>query len=165
MWGWDPCFRSPTLRDKSGPTNTPVFPPGSFVLSSFAWFYTFFSTGQALLSALRQEFYMHLCVWRCFPDVSVERDGLHVHLHSAIFLIFLKLDFLLIASKSNILICLSSAAHYKERKNTVSRNKYQQWGWWWRWRKRVNSWKSEYSGEKSKNCGVWGEHSTLGESG
>ena len=28
------------------------FPPSSFVLPSFAWFYIFFSTGQVLLSAL-----------------------------------------------------------------------------------------------------------------
>ena len=28
------------------------FPPSSFILPSFAWFYIFFSTGQALLSAL-----------------------------------------------------------------------------------------------------------------
>ena len=25
-------------------------------------------------------FHMHFCVWRCIPDVSVERDVLHVHL-------------------------------------------------------------------------------------
>ena len=29
-----------------------TFPPSSFVLRSFAWFYIFFSTGQVLLSAL-----------------------------------------------------------------------------------------------------------------
>ena len=23
---------------------------------------------------------MHFCVWRCIPDASMERDGLHVHL-------------------------------------------------------------------------------------
>ena len=34
------------------PTNTPVFPPSSFVLPSLAWFYVFFSAGQVLLSAL-----------------------------------------------------------------------------------------------------------------
>ena len=32
--------------------NTPVFPPSSFTLPSFAWFYMLFSTGQVLLSAL-----------------------------------------------------------------------------------------------------------------
>ena len=37
---------------RSSPTNTPVFPPGSFILQSFVWFYIFFSTGQVLLSAL-----------------------------------------------------------------------------------------------------------------
>ena len=37
---------------KSSLANTPVFPPSSFILASFMWFYIFFSTGQALLSAL-----------------------------------------------------------------------------------------------------------------
>ena len=36
----------------SSPINTPVFPPSSFVLPSFAWVYIFFSAGQVLLSAL-----------------------------------------------------------------------------------------------------------------
>ena len=45
MWGLDPCFSSPN-------SNTPVFPPLSFILPSFAWFYIFFSTGQVLLSTL-----------------------------------------------------------------------------------------------------------------
>ena len=51
-WGSDPCFSSPTTKGRCSPTNTPVFPPSSFVLLSFAWFYIFFSTGQGLLSAL-----------------------------------------------------------------------------------------------------------------
>ena len=40
---------------RAGPVllnNTPVFPPSSFILPSFAWFCIFFSTGQVLLSAL-----------------------------------------------------------------------------------------------------------------
>ena len=32
------------------PINIPVFPPSSFILLSFAWFYMFFSAGQVLLS-------------------------------------------------------------------------------------------------------------------
>ena len=51
-WGSDPCFSSPTTKGRCSPTNTPVFPPSSFVLPSFAWFYIFFSTGQVLLSAV-----------------------------------------------------------------------------------------------------------------
>ena len=42
----------PPAKGRSSPTNTPVFPPGSFILPSFAWFYIFFSAGQVLLSAL-----------------------------------------------------------------------------------------------------------------
>ena len=52
MWGSDPCFSSPTCWGWSSPTNTPVFPPSSFILPSFVWFYIFFSAGQVLLSTL-----------------------------------------------------------------------------------------------------------------
>ena len=37
---------------RSSPSNTPVFPPSSFILLSFVWFYIFFSTDQVLLSTL-----------------------------------------------------------------------------------------------------------------
>ena len=50
-WGLDPCFSSPTRQGQVHP-NTPVFPPSSFVLLSFTWFYIFSSAGQVLLSAL-----------------------------------------------------------------------------------------------------------------
>ena len=36
----------------TSPANTPISPPSSFVLPSFAWVYIFFSSGQVLLSAL-----------------------------------------------------------------------------------------------------------------
>ena len=51
-WLSNPCINSPPTECRSSPTNTPVFPPSSFVLLSFAWFYIFFSTEQVLLSAL-----------------------------------------------------------------------------------------------------------------
>ena len=47
-----PASVPPPTEGRSSPTNTPVFPPSSFILLSFAWFYIFFSTGQVLLSAL-----------------------------------------------------------------------------------------------------------------
>jgi len=47
-----PASVPPPAEGRSSPTNTPVFPPSSFILLSFAWFYIFFSTGQVLLSAL-----------------------------------------------------------------------------------------------------------------
>ena len=40
------------LEGRSSPTNTPVFPPSSFILLSFPWFCIFFSSGQVLLSPL-----------------------------------------------------------------------------------------------------------------
>ena len=42
----------PPPKDRSSPTNTPILPPSSFLLPSFAWFYIFFSASQVLLSAL-----------------------------------------------------------------------------------------------------------------
>ena len=65
-----PASVPPHAEGRSNPTNTPVFPPSSFVLLSFVWVYILFSTGQVLLATLS---------W-CIPDVSVERDVLHVHL-------------------------------------------------------------------------------------
>ena len=47
-----PASVPPPTEVKSRPTNTPVFTPRSFVLSSFAWFYIVFSTGQVFLSTL-----------------------------------------------------------------------------------------------------------------
>ena len=47
-----PASCPPPAESRSSPTNTPVFPPSSFVLPSFSWFHTFFSTGQVLLYAL-----------------------------------------------------------------------------------------------------------------
>ena len=74
---------SPT-KGRSSPTNTPVFPPNSFILFSFMWFCIFFSSGQVLLLALSW------CspssgVWRCIPDISIERHVLHVYLFLTIF--------------------------------------------------------------------------------
>ena len=37
-------------KGRCSPTNTPVSPPSSFILPSFAWFYRFFASGQVLLS-------------------------------------------------------------------------------------------------------------------
>ena len=42
----------PPTEGRSSPSNTPVLPPGSFVLPSFAWFYISFSSGQVLRPAL-----------------------------------------------------------------------------------------------------------------
>ena len=47
-----PVSVPPPTEGRSSPTNTPVFPPGSFILPSFACFCMFFSSGQVLLSAL-----------------------------------------------------------------------------------------------------------------
>ena len=52
LWGADPCFSSPTHQGQVQSYQHSCFPPGSLILSSFAWFCIFFSTGQVLLSVL-----------------------------------------------------------------------------------------------------------------
>ena len=52
MLGLNSCFISPPAEGRSNPMNSPLFPPTSFVLLSFAWLYTFFSGGHVLLSTL-----------------------------------------------------------------------------------------------------------------
>ena len=49
---WTPASVPPPAEGRSSPTNTPGFPPSSFILPSFAWVYILFSSGQELLSAL-----------------------------------------------------------------------------------------------------------------
>ena len=47
-----PASVPPLAEGRSSLINTPVFPPSSFVLPSFVWFFIFFSTVQVLLSTL-----------------------------------------------------------------------------------------------------------------
>ena len=51
-WYWTPASVPPPEEGRSSPTNTPVFPPSSFILPSLPWFHIFFSSGQILLSTL-----------------------------------------------------------------------------------------------------------------
>ena len=74
-----PASVPPPTEGSSSPTNTPIFPPSSFVLWSFAWFYVFFLVVR-YFCPLWLEFCLYFCVWRCIHDVSVRRDVLHVHL-------------------------------------------------------------------------------------
>ena len=79
-----PASVPPPAEGRSRPTDTPVFPPSSFCVvlhTLFQW------SGIPVCSQL--VFCKHLCVSRCIPDVSVERDVLHIHL----FLLHLVLPF------------------------------------------------------------------------
>ena len=68
--GIGPCFS--LVEGRSSPMNTPLFPPSSFILPSFAWFFIFFSSDQVLLFALSwcsaytsiSEGVFLMCLWR-----------------------------------------------------------------------------------------------------
>ena len=76
-----PASVPPPTNSRSSPTNTPIFPPTSFVLPTLfcvILYILFHWSGTPVCSQL--VFCMHVCVWRCIPDVSEEKDVLHVHL-------------------------------------------------------------------------------------
>ena len=79
MWGSDSCFIPPPAEGRPSPANTPVSPlvlhPTKFCMLLYILFRW---SGTPVRSQL--VFCVNFCVWRCIPDVSVERDVLHVHL-------------------------------------------------------------------------------------
>ena len=79
-----PASVPPPAEDRSSVTNTPVSPPSSFVLRSFAWFCVFFSPGQVLLSALS---WGSACtsIWRCTPDESLEMYSMSTYSSTILF--------------------------------------------------------------------------------
>ena len=105
---WDQTFASvpPPTEGRSSPANTPGLPPSSFILLSFAWVYIFFSSADRYSQLV---FCMHFCVWRCIPDVAMERDVLHVHLLLCRLVLLTKcLSILFIFSENQLLISLAS---------------------------------------------------------
>ena len=53
QWGDQTSASVPlSAKGRSSPTNSSLFPPTSFILPSFVWFYIFFSGDQVLLTAL-----------------------------------------------------------------------------------------------------------------
>ena len=79
MWGSDPCFSSLTCRGQVQSYSryfSPKFlPPTEFCVGLHILFHWW---GTPVCSQLM--FCMYFCVWRCIPDVFMERDALHVHL-------------------------------------------------------------------------------------
>ena len=75
-----PASVPPPAQGRSSPTNTRVSPLSSFILLSFAWFYILFSAGQLPLSTFSWFSACTSVSGRCNPDVSLERDVLHIHL-------------------------------------------------------------------------------------
>ena len=81
IWGLDFCFSSPTCRGQVRSYWHPCFsfplvPSSYWVLHGL--YILFHWSGTPVHSQL--VFCMHFCVWRCTPDLSVERDVFHVHL-------------------------------------------------------------------------------------
>ena len=74
-----PASVSSPAKGRSSPTNTPVSPPSSFILPSSVWVCVLFHWSSTPFRS-QLGFCLHFCVWRCIPDVSVERDALHAHL-------------------------------------------------------------------------------------
>ena len=68
-----PASVPPTAKSRPSPANTPVSPPSSFILPSFAWVYIFFSTGQVLLSAFSWCSACILCLKVCSWCIRGER--------------------------------------------------------------------------------------------
>ena len=73
-----PASVPPPAEERSSPTNTLVCHPSSVILPSFAWFCIFLPTGK-VLPPLSAVFCMCFCIWRCIPNVSVEREVCHIH--------------------------------------------------------------------------------------
>ena len=61
------------------PTNISIFFLSSFILHSFVVVYILFRWAGTPLS-FQLVFCKHICVWRCIPDVSIERNVLNVQL-------------------------------------------------------------------------------------
>ena len=80
VWGSDPCFSSPTSWGQVQSYWHSWFSPWLLCPIEFCvvLYILFLWSGPPDHSQL--VFCMHFCVWRCVPDVSVERDILHVHL-------------------------------------------------------------------------------------
>ena len=93
MWGLDPCFSSPTCQGQVQAYKHSCISP-KFLHPTEFWvvlYILFLWSDMPVCSQLA--FCMHFCVWRCIPDVSMERDVLHVHLlllHLVPFLSFIK---------------------------------------------------------------------------
>ena len=74
---WTPASVPQPAKGRSSPTNTPVFPPSSFVLQFCVVLNILFHWSSTLVHS-QLVLCMHFWVWRCIPDVSVKRDVPHI---------------------------------------------------------------------------------------
>ena len=75
---WTLASVPPPAEGRSSPTDTPVFPLVPSTKFCVVLYIFFLWSGIPVCSQL--VFCMRFCVWRCIPDVSVERGILHFHL-------------------------------------------------------------------------------------
>ena len=68
---WTPTSILPPMEGSSSPINIPVFPSSSFILLSLEVLYILFHWSGTPVNS--QMVFKHFCVWRCIPDVFVER--------------------------------------------------------------------------------------------
>ena len=78
MGGIGPLLRFPHLLSSGPILLTLLFFP--IVPSSYQVLHGSVSSGQVRYSCLLSAGFLHASVWRCIPDVSMERDGLRIHL-------------------------------------------------------------------------------------
>ena len=80
MWESDPCFSSPTCRGQVQSYWHFCFSPWFLCPTEFflVLYVLFHWSGTPVYSQL--VFCLHFCVWRYIPDISTERDVLHIHL-------------------------------------------------------------------------------------
>ena len=112
----------PAAEGRSSSMNTPVFPPSSFILPSFAWVYISFLLVRYSCPS-QQVSCVHFFVRRCIPDVWVNRYVLHVHLHlhhlvlSLLILIFIEVGILLYTHTHTQNTLMTPTLWQKEKKN------------------------------------------------
>ena len=80
MWGSDPLFHFPHQMRAVSVLLTLLFSPWFLPPPEFCVGLCILSLWSGTPVHYQLVFCMHFCAWRCIPDVSVERDVLHIHL-------------------------------------------------------------------------------------
>ena len=76
MWGSDPCFSTPTSPVQIQSYSLSCFLPSFISPTKFCVVLYFLFQWSGTPACLQLMFYKIFYVWRCIPDVSMERDVL-----------------------------------------------------------------------------------------